>query len=300
MEQLIVNNLPINIEGAIFKTASVDEEWLHDITNPSIIINELYKSSQRPDIFIFRQIIPHFKPRFRYYYEWENDAAIPIKDFYYWFNHQIHPNTRNKIRRAKKKKVTIKHCEFTDEFLYQILNIYHESKYRQGKIYKNYKISFERLKAAHLTFFDKATFIGAYYRDELIGFAKYVNMGTYMRTMGILTKKFYQDKAPMNLLIAEGVRLCDAHNIPFFVYGRYDYGKVGIKSLQDFKKYNGFEGILFPRYFIPLSEKGKLMIRLRIHNGWTGPIPKPLLRLYLKKRGEYYGRKESIENLSNY
>jgi len=298
LKKLSIDNIPIIIKGTLFKTAFVDEEWLYDIKKPDIIIKSLSESVYRPDIFVFRQIIPHFKPKFRFYYEWENDAVIPITDHNHWFKNQIHPNTRNKIRRAKKKKIQIRHCEFTDEFVNEMLAIYKESKYRQGKVYKNFDISFNKLKQAHLTFLDKATFVGAYYRNELIGFAKYVNIGPYMRTMGILTKKRHQDKAPMNLLIDEGVRLCEVHKIPFFVYGRYDYGKVGIKSLQDFKKYNGFEGFLLPRYFVPLTLKGHLMRLLRMHNGWTGPFPKPLIRYYIKKRSEYFARKEAIESLS--
>jgi hypothetical protein len=44
-------------------------------------------------------------------------------------------------------------------------------------------------------------------------------------------------------------------------------------SLVDFKRYNGFQEMRVPRYFVPLTAKGRIALSLRLHRGWKAMLP---------------------------
>ena len=51
---------------------------------------------------------------------------------------------------------------------------------------------------------------------------------------------------------------------------------------------NGFQQINFPRYYIPLTPRGELFVRLRFYRGVSGLLPEPILYLALSWRDWYY------------
>ena len=59
---------------------------------------------------------------------------------------------------------------------------------------------------------------------------------------------------------------------------------------MEFKRRNGFAQINFPRYYIPLTVKGELFVRLRLYRGLSGLIPEPILQPLLSLRAWYYKR----------
>ena len=285
-----IDSIPIFINGRFFKIARVAEEWLYNVKRPDFIIKELRELRPKIDLFAFRQIVPYSRPKFSYYYEWENNAVVHIKSYEHWLKNQLHENSRNKIRIAEKKGVKVKQCEFNDDFVKKMIEIYNETPIRQGKRYSRYGADFDTLKKASSTFLEQSLFLGAFYNDELIGFVKLVNAGSFVRTMGILAKIKHHDKAPMNILISKAVEKCAEMGTEYFVYGEFDYGKVGSDSIKDFKRYNGFEGILLPRYYCPLTLKGKIFMKLNFHHGLTGLIPRPIIRIFINMRKFYYER----------
>ncbi|PYT86646.1 MAG: hypothetical protein DMG36_26085, partial [Acidobacteria bacterium] len=54
-----------------------------------------------------------------------------------------------------------------------------------------------------------------------------------------------------------------------------------------FKRRNGFKQVNFPRYYIPLSLRGKVFVRLRLYKGLSGLIPEPILQPLLNFRAWY-------------
>ena len=290
---IIIEDKEIIVTGKYIKIARLQEEWDQDIENPSEIIETLKKNGIKADIFTFMQRLPESKPKYNYYMEWDNAAALPVNNYGYWLKNILHQNPRNKIRISEKKGVETKIFDFNDDTLKGIMDIYHENPIRQGVPFTDYNIDWETAKKANSTFLDRATFIGAYYKDELIGFIKLVvaTGGRFVRTMGILAKIAHRDKAPMNLLIAKAVAICAEKNIPYLVYGKYDYGKVGSYTLQNFKLYFGFESIMLPRYYIPLNAWGDIMIKLNLHQGIIGIIPRKLVRILINLRNQWNTRK---------
>jgi len=88
------------------------------------------------------------------------------------------------------------------------------------------------------------------------------------------------------------VEICAQKGVGYFVYGNYTYGNKKDSSLVEFKRRNGFEPLNFPRYYFPLTWKGKIYVALRLYRGPVGLLPGPVLNLLLKIRGRLYAHRE--------
>jgi hypothetical protein len=60
-------------------------------------------------------------------------------------------------------------------------------------------------------------------------------------------------------------------------------------SLGDFKRSNGFQKFDLPRYFVPLTRKGKLALSLGLHRGWKEAIPKRIRKTLKELRSFWFG-----------
>ena len=290
---MMVDNKEIIIRGRFVKKAQLKAEWDEDIEDPETFIQKLKSSGVKADIFTFMQRLPESRPKYNYHMEWDSRAAIPISSYDNWYKNQLHQNPRNKMRIAQKKGVIVKSCEFNDDLVEGIKNIYNEIPIRQNKRFPLYGIDFNATWKAHVTFLDRAHFIGAYFNNELIGFLKLVSTNNYMRTMGILAKEAHRDKAPMNLLVAKAVEVCAEKGKPYFVYGKFNYGRGGSDTLREFKIYLGFESIILPRYYIPLTNWGKIIIKNNLHRGLIDILPTALIKKLLEFRNSWHTRKYS-------
>jgi hypothetical protein len=74
------------------------------------------------------------------------------------------------------------------------------------------------------------------------------------------------------------------------MYYSYIYNDPN-SSLTEFKRRNGFEKVLLPRYFIPLTLKGRGALNLGLHRELAQNLPKPLLIELLKMRNLWYARR---------
>jgi hypothetical protein len=290
---LWADNHEITITGRLLRIASVKHDWNEDIEAPEAIIKLLQSGNCRADIFTFIQRFPESKPKYNYCVEWDNVAAIPIKNYDHWLNNQINQESRNKIKKAEKKGVHVKVVNFDDDLMAGIHKIYNETPIRQGKPFSHYGKDVQTLKDIHATFLESSCFIGAYYKDELIGFIKLVHAGRFMRTMHILAMIKHRDKAPMNLLLAKSIEICCQKNIPYLVYAKFTYGKVGSDTLMYFKRDNGFESIIIPRYYIPLTNWGTVALKLKLHHGIVQVIPGKMIRELRDLRAKFYTKKYS-------
>lgn len=288
---MFFENKEIIIKGRFIKTVTFKEEWDEDLKDPEKFIENLKDRLTAGNLFTFVQRLPESKPKFQYYMEWDSIAAIPIISYEYWLKKQVAKNSRKKIRLAKRKGVKLRFCDFDDELIKGILEIYHNTPIIQGKPNRQYYTNFETAKKLNSTFLDRAQFIGAFYKNELIAYIKLVNAGKFMRTMGILSKVAHRDKAPMNLLIAKAVEICAEKKIPYLVYSKYNYGKRGSETIKEFKKNLGFESIILPRYYVPLNNWGKLILKFRLHRDFVEYFPEKLIRKLLEIRNNWYEKK---------
>jgi hypothetical protein len=283
-----VNNQTFIISGKFVKTANLQKEWQDDVANPDEVIQALKSSPAKIDLVKFWQRIPDTKAKYEYYKEWRQIAVIPIRDFKNWWDKQISPKVRNKIRKAQKLGVVIEQVQFDDEFLQGVMAIYKESPVRRGKPFWHYGRDAQSVKKGMSADLDEAILIGAYYQKELIGFIKLLLTDRYAMIVLILDKMSHRDKAPMNGMIAKAVEICANRKISYITYTvwrRGDHGK--------FQESNGFEKMPVPEYYVPLTIKGALALRLRLHEGIKGAIPEKVMIWLLSWRKKWYAVKYS-------
>jgi len=289
MPAIKIRDFTVVISGKFLKTASIKNEFFEteEVTDPLSIINVLKKSKPRTDIFTFSQKIPNSEPKFGYYYELDNVAAIPISSFDDWWNNQISSDKRKMIKRAYKRGVEVKLTPFDDNLVKGIMEIYNETPIRQGKRFWHYGKDFETVKKETATDSDRSEFIGAYDKNALIGFIKIVYCGKSGNMNLILAKIKDRDKFPIYALIAKAVEVCAQKGMSFLTYGKFVYGKKGEDTLTDFKRRLRFEKIDIPEYFIPLTSKGNIAIRLGFHHYPNNLLPEWLLKNIIKFRSRW-------------
>lgn len=277
-------NKPFIISGGFIKTAALRNEWQQDLKDPETVIRELKASSARIDLLRFWQRIPESDPKYNYYHEWRHVAAIPITDYRTWWEELVNSNTRRLIRKSEKRGVTATQVELDDKLIQGITDMFNEHPVRRGKPFWHYGKGFEAVKKDMLLDLNEAIFIGAYDDNELIGFIKLVMADRYAMITLILDKMAHRDKAPMNTMIASAVRICVERRLPFLTYTLWRSGGHAY-----FQERNGFQRIAVPEYYVPLTMRGKIALRLGLHKGLKGFIPESVKAKLLILRAQWYG-----------
>lgn len=285
LDTVRIKNQTFVISGKLITTAHLTEkdEWLMDVQDPDEVIRALKTTPVRIDLLRFWQRIPDTEAKFSYYKEWRQIAAIPINNYQQWLTKQISPSARNKIRKTSKFGVVIQETKLSDELVHGIMGIFNQSPVRRGKRFWHYGKDFETVKKEMSLDLKDSIFITAYHENELIGFIKLYITNRYAMITLILDKTAHRDKAPMNGMIAKAVEICAERKIPYIVYTVWRRGEHG-----KFQESNGFERIPVPEYFVPLTLKGAMALRLRLHKGLRGLIPERTMVWLLALRANWY------------
>jgi hypothetical protein len=283
----------IRITGRFLRIARVDGDRHRFLDDPEPIVKALKGCGTRVDIFTFMQRLTEREPKYSYPMEWENLAVLPVSTFDHWFTKQIRFAPRGRVRQAEKKGVKVREVPFDDALVKGIWEIYNESPVRQGRHFPHYGKDLQTVHKAEATHLDSSVFIGAYFEERLIGFAKLVHDETHAQAnlMNILSLTQYRDKCPTNALLAQAVRSCAARSIPFLVYQKFLYGKEKSSSLSNFKEVNGFGGVDVPRYHVPLTRLGWLALQLGFHKRLADRCPEPVLTKLRDLRRAWYSHR---------
>lgn len=286
----------IEVRGRAIRIARLAAETYEFLGDPQAAVKLLRDSGARIDLFTFTQQLPDVTPRYDYPMEWDNLAAVPISTFDQWWKHQINGKTRNMVRRAETKGITVREVPFDDGLVHDIKAIYDETPVRQGRSFWHYKKDFESVRRENATFLDRSVFLGAFNEGTLIGFAKLVSDGDGRQAalMQILSMVSHRDKAPTNALIAHAVRACAERGTGHLVYSHFAYGRKDRDGLSDFKQHNGFQRIDLPRYYVPLTALGRLALRLRLHRGIADHVPEPMLAQLRRMRSRWAASTTSL------
>ena len=264
---------------------SLEDEWFEDVANPAAVIETLKESTGfKPDVFTFWQRVPDVEPKYPFHIEWEELAVLPIKSYDHWWNHQIKSRIRNQIRKAEKEGLVVKEAAYDDDFVRGMTAIFNEAPVRQGRKFWHYGKDFQTVKRQFSRYIHREDMIGAYYQNELIGFIMMGNAGRYGVTGQIISAIKHRDKSTNNALIAKAVELCEKKRLPYLIYLFWSGD-----SLTEFKRRCGFEKTIIPRYFVPLTQKGKIALKLGFHRGWKELFPKQLKASFKKLRSRWYG-----------
>jgi hypothetical protein len=283
---LSFKNRRIVAVGKWIKLAAVKDERVCEgelVENPAALVSELKKSRFKADILQFPQELSQTTPQHKYYFEWDNAAAIDTRSYDQWWN-KLSQDTRRNVRRAAKMGVNVRPVPFSDELVHGILEIYNETPIRQGKAFWHYGKSFEVVKNECATYSERSVFLGAYHESELIGFCKLTYAGDCAHVIHILSKEAHSDKRPTNALIAKAVEVCAQKGITYLIYCRYIDGGNEQSPLTEFKRRNGFEPLPYPRYYVPLNLKGRVALKLGLHHGLRNRLPKSWLPFLLRVR----------------
>jgi len=288
---LLIEGRTIIVRGRILRIAGVFDDFLdsRDIDDPEPIIRAL-KENRESDIFNFLgsfsvAVGEKERPAWQTCYQIEYDhlAAIRVVSFERWWTHDIKKQARRKVKKAKEKNVTVCQVPLDDQLLKGIVRIFNEMPVRQERPFWHYGKGFRQVKEEISTYADRSIFLGAYCRDELIGFAKLINCGDFGRANQLISMVKHRDKPVTNALIAELVRTCESKSIPYLVYGAWFEGSLG-----HFKKNNGFKKVAIPRYYNALTFKGRVALRLGIHKGVREFLPDPIRKNLRSIRRVWY------------
>lgn len=279
----------LRIRGKIIRVASLESDGYDPVNDPDSLLADLNASRAGIDVFTFIETMPRTVPQFPFNMEWDNLAVLPVSSFDDWWNKQIDRKTRNMARKGDKKGLTVREVAFDDDFVKGIFEIYNECPVRQGKRFWHYGKPIETVRRENATFLARSILIGAFFEGSLVGFIKMVvdRNGQQARVMQILSKVIHRDKAPTNAMIAEAVRSCADRKIPYLVYSSFSYGRKQRDSLAEFKSSNGFQRVEIPRYYIPLTIRGRIAMQLGLHHRLSERVPEPVLATFRRARGAW-------------
>ena len=274
---LSVGRGPVSIVG-------LEDEWYEDLKDPNAVIQALKATdSIAPDLLTFWQRMPDVEPHFPFHQEWEDIAVLPVSTYETWWNQQIKSRLRSQIRKAEKEGLIVKEVEYDDDFVKGMTAIFNEMPVRQGRPFWHYGKDVETVKRQFSRFVFRERMIGAYFQGQMIGFMMVANAGRFGLVGQILSSVEHRDRSPNNALIAKAVQICEAMALPHLIYLFWSDG-----SLAEFKRRCGFERVRVPRYFVPLSAKGTIALRLGAHRGLTNMLPQRVKAPLKRARGYWH------------
>ena len=91
-------------------------------------------------------------------------------------------------------------------------------------------------------------------------------------TRVILSMQKHWDKSLNNALLAKAVEVCAGKSERWLMYGRIG----NHPSLDRFKENNGFIKFPITRFYMALTRKGRIAIRLGLHRELKDSLPQPL------------------------
>ena len=286
------NDNVIAITGKWLKVAVIhDEEYLaHEFENPEACITMLKEErsrGRRADIFTFAQWPTAPQPKFAYPMEWDSVAVVRTTSFKQWWE-SLPQEGRKNVRRAEKRGVVTEVKPLDEKLIADIHQLNNDSSVRQGRKFVHFGKTLEQVRRDQAAFAGRSDYICSYVGDELIGFCKIVYRGDIASLVQFLPKASHNDKRPANALLAKAVERCESKGMTYLTYGKFNYGNRKDTPLRQFKTRNGFEEILVPRFYVPLTLWGTLCAQLKLYRGLIGILPDRVVAFATNLRAKWY------------
>ena len=294
----LVNGTPCNVEcldlfgqtytveRGVVATVSLEDEWYEDVHDPRAVIGALIRDNPvASDIFSFWRRPTDSTPLFDHKTEWVDTAVLPVTTYDNWLKHQIKPRVRNLLRKSEKEGLRVIETVYDDRFVLGMTKIFNESPVRQGRKFWHFGKDFQTVKDQFSRFIHRERMIAAYHGDEMVGFMMLGNAGRFALTGQIISSLNSRDLYPNNALIAKAVEVCARLGMPNLCYLFW-----GNDSLTEFKRRCGFERMSVPRYYVPLTVKGRLALATGVHHGMSSLVPARLKARLKALRQAWYER----------
>ncbi len=256
---------------AFIKVGNDIAEYEKDVAPTEDFLEKLTDSGVDVYTFLDRKwCCPIPNPPANWIAEDDNVGLLEIKTYDEWLQ-KVGKKTRNMIRKAEKEGVKIVAVEPSEELAKGIWNIYQETPIRQERAFTHYGESLDTVRG-NMFAAKNNTFIGAYLGDELVGFMQILYGDNIAVVSNILSLQKHWDKALNNALLAKAVEVCAERKQRWLMYGRIG----NHPSLDRFKDNNGFVKFPITRYYVALTGKGKLAIRLGLHKELKDALPEAI------------------------
>jgi hypothetical protein len=200
----------------------------------------------------------------------DNVGLLEIKDFDSWWSN-VGKKTRNMVRHAEKSGIKVSVAEPDEKFVEGVWKIYNETPIRQERAFPHFGQSLQSV-AWNISLNKNSTFIGAFLQDELVGFIQIIYGDNIAIISQILSMQKQWNKAVNNALLAKAVEVCASKGERWLMYGRIG----NHPSLDKFKESNGFVKFPITRYYVPITWKGRVAIRLGLHKEFKDALPESL------------------------
>ncbi len=250
------------------------QEYLHDHTPTPMLLQKL--RNRDFDIYTFIERTWCSRP-IDYSKDWikkeDNIALLHVTKYDEWLK-MVGKKTRNMIRKAEKNGITVQVTPPSDSIAREVWEIFNETPIRQGRTFPHYGQSLEKTKEM-ICAIDNSVFIGAFFESKLVGFVQLVKGDQLVVMSQILSLQKYWDKAVNNALIAKAVEVCAANGDQWLMYGRIG----NHPSLDIFKESNGFEKHIINRYYVVLSSKGRIAVKLRLYRRLKDSLPESIKKI---------------------
>lgn len=199
--------------------------------------------------------------------ECDNVGLLTISSYENWWQ-SIGKKTRNMVRKAEKSSVKVEVIEPNDKLAEGIWRIYNETPIRQERAFTHYGESLDLVRS-NMYAAKNNTFIGAYLEGDLVGFIQVLHGDNVSIISNILSLQKHWDKALNNALLAKAVEVCASRGQKWLMYGRIG----NHPSLDKFKDSNGFKKYPITRYYIPVTRRGGLAVKLGLHRDTKDALP---------------------------
>jgi len=277
-----VADVELTISGRFLKIAKLRHEWFEYLEDPLGFVAALRSRHPIADVFMFLQESHYPRPSLPFHHELSDASVLTFNTYEDWWK-TLHFKVRNKARKVQKTGVDMRRVQLNDDFVRGVKGIYDESPIRQDRRFPHFGKSFDVVKEDLSSFLDRSLFIGAYHEGELVGFMKLFEGRDILRTIHIIAKISHRDKCVMDGLIAKAVEICGERHIRHLHYG--DWASRGLGA---FRAKFGFERHDCPRYFVPLSTRGRLMLALRLHHSFKQHMPQDWIDRVVMLRRKWY------------
>ncbi len=277
----VIANKEIAVRGKLFRTARLRHEWCDFFEDPLVAIEQFKNGARVADVLTFVPEVYGARPAYPFQKETASVAVLTFANFKTWWDNMGF-KARNKTRKAQKAGVELRMDALTDDFAKGVEGIYNESPTRQGRRFFHYGKKAPAIKEELTSFIERCYLVGAYFNGELIGFMKLFQGENILRTVHIVAKLSYRDKCVMDALIAKAVELCDEKAVQHLQYGSWTDGGVGTFRIK-----HGFQKVDVPRYFVPLTGWGALMLRLNMHLPLRERLPQSLVEALKNLRSRW-------------
>jgi ribosomal protein S18 acetylase RimI-like enzyme len=281
--------------GGWLKTSRVhDEAWeVEALADPGACLAQLREQAPRPDLFTFTQMPPDTERHYSYHCEPDSIAVARVENFKTWWE-SLPQETRKNARRSERCGVRVEVRPFDDALIADLVKLNNTSPLRQGRPYTHYGKSFEQVKKDHASFVDRSEFLCAQLDGELVGYVKLVFRGPRLASiLNILVDEKHRDKRAANALMKKAVERAQETGRTHLTYGFFHHGNKRDESITLFKVRHGFEEVLVPRYYVPLTLRGKLALAAGMHRGLLFVLPNKVLTTAVDLRSKWYNFRTS-------